>query len=366
MVIAIALIAIFDKPNPVRKVLNETWLPFFVISLVALVIAPSFINALKTYLALLSYASVFALAITLIRNEEDYGRWISAVFLSSLIPVFFGFYDAALGGFASSNGFRINSTFNHPNILAFYLVLMISVGFYFYKAKVSFIPAWLRKSLPIYILIMFSLLLMTKTRSAWVACFVFFSVYAIIYERKYLVFIGLSLVGALMIPEIRDRVLDLSQGNEVVNYSKLNSYAWRKLIWEDGLNWMSPSHYFFGYGLESFRLYSVNFFSMAGGTQSGAHSVFVQLFFETGVFGLSAFIWLHLRVAMLLIPFYKTNKLMIFSGWMFLLEFAFYSYADNMLSYLSFNWYLWFVLGAVYAVNLSKHEKLILDSAKSD
>ena len=224
LVIAIALIAIFEKPNPVRKVLNETWLPFFLISLVALVIAPNFIAALKTYLALLSYASVFALAITLINNEEDYGRWIFAVFLSSLIPVVYGFLDAATGGYISANGFRINSTFSHPNILAFYLVLMISIGFYFFKAKVSFIPAWLRRFLPVYILMMFGLLLMTKTRSAWVACFVFFSVYAIIYERKYLVFIGLSLVGALMIPEIRDRVLDIGQGNEAVSYTHLDVY----------------------------------------------------------------------------------------------------------------------------------------------
>ena len=363
LVILIAIIAIIEKPNPVRKVISTTWLPFFLISLVALVIAPDLKAALKSYLTLISYAAVFALAIILVKDEKDYGRWMLAVFLSSLIPVAYGFIDAATGGYISANGFRINSTFSHPNILAFYLVLMISIGFYFYKTQASYIPLWMRKLLPIYILMMLALLLMTKTRSAWVACIFFFTIYALIYERKYLVLIGLALLTSLLVPEIRDRVLDLGQGNEVINYSRLNSYAWRKLIWHDGLNWMLPKHYFFGYGLESFKYYSVDFFTMSGGANSGAHSVFVQLFFETGVFGLAAFLWLHIKVAKLLIPFYKTNRLMIFSVVMFLLEYAFYAYADNMLGYLTFNWYLWFVVGAAYAVNYSKQQNAVQGSS---
>jgi hypothetical protein len=42
---------------------------------------------------------------------------------------------------------------------------------------------------------------------------------------------------------------------------------------------------------------------------------------------------------------------MIFCAVMFLLEFGLDAYSDNMLAYLCFNWYLWFVLGAAYAVN---------------
>jgi hypothetical protein len=89
---------------------------------------------------------------------------------------------------------------------------------------------------------------------------------------------------------------------------------------------------------------------MSGGVHMGAHSVYVQLLFETGILGLAAFIWLHVKLALLLKPYYKTNKLMVFTAIMFLLEFALNSYSDNMLAYLSFNWYLWFVLGALYAV----------------
>ena len=362
LVILIALIAIIQRPNPVMATLRKTWLPFLLISFVTLFIAPEFVTGLKAYLVLVSYAAIFALAITLIQSEEDYGRWMRAIFFSSIIPVAYGFVDAARGGFVSSEGFRISSTFSHPNIFAFYLVLMISLSFYFFKAKASYIPVFIRRTLPIYILIMLALLIMTKTRSAWASCFAFFTLYAIIYERKYLILIVLLPVIGFMIPEVRDRFADLAQGNQVVNYSKLNSYAWRKLIWQQGINWMEPKHYLFGYGLESFEYYTADFFTMPGAMLSGehhaAHSVYVQLFFETGGLGLGAFVWIYFKLGKMLLPFYKANKLMIFTTITFLLEFALNAYSDNMLSYLSFNWYLWFVLGASLAAGHLKKQQV--------
>ena len=175
LVILIALIAIIQQPSPVSRILKQTWLAFLVISLITLGFAPEFITALKTYLTLVSYAAIFSLAITLIKSEENYGRWMRAVFYSSFIPIVYGFIDSATGGFASSEGFRISSTFSHPNIFAFYLVLMISLGLYFYKSNASYIPIFFRKTIPIYILLMLALLVMTKTRSAWATCFIFFS-----------------------------------------------------------------------------------------------------------------------------------------------------------------------------------------------
>jgi O-antigen ligase len=355
LIILLATIALLENPKPAGKLFKQTWLAFLIISFISLAYAPEFITGLKTYLALVSYAAVFILAITLIKSETDYGRWMRAVFYSSYIPVAYGFVDAATGGFKSEDvGFRISSTFSHPNIFAFYLVLIISISFYFYKVKASYIPTFIRRTIPFYILTMLALLVMTKTRSAWASCLAFFLIYALIYERKYLLFITIAPIAAFLIPEIRDRILDLAQGNEVINYSRLNSYAWRKLIWHDGLTWMQPSHYFLGYGLEAFKHYSIDFFSMAGDKEMGAHSVFVQLFFETGALGLAAFVWLHFKVGKNLYAFYAQNRLMIFSAIMFLLEFALDAYSDNMLAYLSFNWYLWFVLGAAYAVNYQK------------
>lgn len=365
LVIVMALIALFERPNSLRSVslrsvMRQTWLPFLAIAFFTIFIAPDITLAIKSYLTFLSYASIFTLAIAVINNEKDYARWILAVFISSVIPVLYAFIQLANGGYVghAEEGLRVSSTFAHPNIFAFYLVLMISLSFCFYKTKTLHIPLFLRRTLPFYIIVLLALLLLTKTRSAWVSCSAFFMIYALLYERKYLLYILLAPIVVFMIPEMRDRLLDLGQGNEVVNYSQLNSYAWRKLIWHDGLSFMSPSHYFFGYGIDAFKERSIDFFTMSGGRKAGAHSVFVQLFFEIGTFGLAAYIWLHFKTATLLTPFYKKNKLIIFTMVMFLLEFGFEAYADNMLDYLSYTWYLWFVLGATYALTSLKPQEL--------
>jgi hypothetical protein len=81
----------------------------------------------------------------------------------------------------------------------------------------------------------------------------------------------------------------------------------------------------------------------------------VQLIFDTGVIGLLTFVWLYGSLTFRLAQFYKTNKLMIFSAIMLLWQYAMIAYSDNMLSYLAFNWYFWFVLGATYS--LAYHEK---------
>jgi hypothetical protein len=237
LVIFMAVIAVIEHPIPARKVFRQTWLLFLLIAFLSVFFAPEKLIALKYFLVLLSFASTFVLAIVLINSEEDYGRWIKAILLSSIIPVLYGFIDLATGGYngQQSEGLRISSTFSHPNVFAFYLVLMISLSFYCYKAKASFIPVFIRRTLPIYIFILLALLVLTKTRTAWVSCAAFFTMYAFFYERKYLLYILLAPVVAFMIPEVRDRLLDLGQGNQVINYSKLNSYAWRKLIWHDGL-----------------------------------------------------------------------------------------------------------------------------------
>lgn len=360
LVIIITLLAIIQKDFQLRSILIKTWVPFLLVLLIAVGFAPDFTHAVKSYLSLISNAAMFALALTLVKTQADYGRWMRIVLLSSLIPVFYGFVDYATGGVVYADaGKRVASTFSHPNILAFYLVLIITLSFYFIKSKVTYIPASVKRLLPLYIIMMIALLLFTKTRSAWVVCFVFFALYGLVYERKYLLFVIVSPLVALLIPEMQDRIIDLTQGNEVVTYGTLNSYAWRKYIWESSLSWMQPSHYFLGYGLESFMHYSIDFFPLAGNMETGAHNVYVQLIFDTGVVGLLSFVWLYGSVAFYLAQFYKANKLMIFSAVMLLCQYGLLAYSDNMLSYLAFNWYFWFVLGATYSIAYHDKKRLI-------
>jgi O-antigen ligase len=358
LVIMIALLILIEKPLKIDvnlKSITWAWVIFLGLSGVSLAYAPGFIASLKIFLIYVSYAAMFVLGLALVKSERDFGKWIKAVVLSSLIPVAYGILSLAIGGngvrFSIQEGLRLQSTFPHPNTLAPYLVLVITICFYLFRTKSQLVSQVFLKTIPFYILLLLGLVLMTKTRSAWVACYLFFGLYALFYERKYLVVIILAPFFALLIPDVQERVFDLMRDNDfgANGYGRLNSYAWRKQIWTNAISWMTAPHYILGYGVSSFIHYSTEF-GMANAFERqkfeiNAHSVYVQMFFELGIFGVISFIYLIYAHIKTLMSVYSKNKLLIFTVIVLLVEFLFESYSDNMMDYLIFNWYLWFVVG---------------------
>jgi O-antigen ligase len=228
--------------------------------------------------------------------------------------------------------------------------LVISLGLYVLKSDATTLSTQNRLILTGYTFFMLALLMLTQTRSAWIACFSLFAVYGLIFERRYLLYLILIPLLALLIPSVRDRVLDLGAGNEVVQYAKLNSFAWRVYIWESGLKWMRPEHYLLGYGIDSFQHYSPTFFPLAGKTNFGAHNLYVQWIFELGALGLLAYLWLFGRLLWLLRKMLPIDKLGGFILISLVIQYLMVSFSDNMAAYLVFNWYFWFVAGSACAV----------------
>jgi len=358
LVIIIAILTIFEKKNdtqPDVADIKRAWVIFLTLSCLSLAYSPAILQSVKVFLIYVSYASMFFLGMKLVNSQNDFDKWIKAVALSSIIPVLYGLFCLVFGGrglaFSYQEGFRLRSTFPHPNPFAPYLVLMITVCFYIYKSKVTSLGAGMRRLLPFYILLLIGMLIMTKTRSGWVACYLFFFLYALIHERKYLFLVISAPFLALLIPEVQERILDLTSDNDFGSsgYGRLNSYAWRIKIWTDSISWMSKSHYFMGYGLYSFIHHSTSF-AMANAFEKqefdiNAHNIYVQLFFELGILGLLSFSYLIFQLFKKLLSIYKFNRLLVFTVIVILLEFVFMGYADNLLDYLVFNWYLWFTLG---------------------
>lgn len=358
LVILIAILTLFEKNEPLQqdvRGIKRAWVIFLTLSCLSLAYSPATLQSIKVFLIYVSYASMFFLGMRLVNSQKDFDKWIKAVALSSIIPILYGLFCIVFGGrglaFSYQEGFRLRSTFPHPNPFAPYLVLMITICFYIYKSKITAIGPSIRRLLPFYILLLIGMLIMTKTRSGWVACYLFFFLYALLHERKYLFIVILAPFLALLIPEVQERVLDLTSDNDFGSsgYGRLNSYAWRVKIWSDSIAWMSKSHYLTGYGLYSFIHHSTSF-AMANAFEKqefdiNAHNIYVQLFFELGIFGLMAFLYLIFQVLKKLLSIYQFNKLLVFTVIVILMEFAFMGYADNLLDYLVFNWYLWFTLG---------------------
>jgi O-antigen ligase len=350
-VILIALLLVAEKPSVIPKRVLAMWGPFLVLALVSLAMAPVKGDATRAYLALISYFAIFVSAFYLVRSQDDFKRCVRIVLWSSVLPAIYALADIAVhGGVTGPNGARLQSTFAHPNIFAFYLTLVVSLGLYVLKSASYSLATRNRVILTGYTFLMLALLVLTQTRSAWIACFSLFAAYGLFFERRYLLYLVLIPLLGLLIPSVRDRLLELGAGNEVVQYAKLNSFAWRVYIWESGLNWMRPEKYLFGYGIDSFQHFSPTFFPLAGKTHFGAHNVYVQWLFELGGLGLAAYLWLFgclLWWLKKMLPIDKLGGVIVLS---LVVQYLIVSASDNMISYLVFNWYFWLVAGSACAV----------------
>ncbi|MDQ8021982.1 MAG: O-antigen ligase family protein [Moraxellaceae bacterium] len=358
MVLLIAAMYFVREPRALPRNVLWPWLVFMSMLVVGVVRAPVMGDAVRISLSLMSYAAVFVIAHYMVTQGRDFRFCVRVVMWSAVIPVLGALWSLATGRSGDPAEFRLAGLFSHPNIFAFYLVLIVALALYVMKQPDTRQRGWLG----VFMLLLLGLLVMTKTRSAWISCAAVFGVYALLFERRYLIYLSLAPLVAMMLPEVRERVLDLGSGNEYYTYAKLNSFAWRQLIWETGLNWMRPSGYALGYGLEAFVFHSVNFFPLAGGKTHGAHNIYVQVFFDLGAVGLGAFLLVFLSMLRELFAARHVDKLGSAVTIMLVAAYLVAGFSDNMLGYLVFNWYFWFICGAGCAYWHSIRMKLRKDA----
>jgi len=174
-------------------------------------------------------------------------------------------------------------------------------------------------------------------------------VYASIVDKRYL--LCLPLVPFIIyLPNVAERLSDLQTGNLDYGYAQLNSYEWRKILWQSALDWLmeNPSEYLvLGYGLGSFEHYQPLFFPRGEGV--GAHNALLQIFFEMGILGVLGVLWLFVSLFAKLKVGYSFDKAGAMIMMTLALAYLVASYSDNMLDYLVFQWYFWFIMGVVCA-----------------
>jgi O-antigen ligase len=343
-VILIAILLVFEKPKQAPASAYAAWLPFLGMLLLGVLISPVKGDALRLFLAVLSHFAMFIAGFHCVRDKREFRQLLTLIVCSSIVPVLYSAVDFALHH--GMGEFRLQSTFSHPNVLAFYTTIVIGAAFYLLKSLPKGENPGQKVVLTAYIFVLLGVLLLTQTRSAWTATAITFTIYALLFERRFLLYMFVLGAVALMIPGVFDRIADLGQGNTVKTNASLNSFAWRVYLWQTGLGWMRPSAYMLGNGLLSFKEYSQIFFPLAGKMKWGAHSVYVEIIFELGLAGLLSFCWLYLKVLLGLVKLIKIDPLAAFSLIVIILNFLICCFSDNMLDYLSYAWYLWFAVGA--------------------
>jgi putative inorganic carbon (HCO3(-)) transporter len=334
------------------------------ITLVGVVRSPMPPDAFKLFLSVVTAFSAFIIGSYLADEDGSPDKVMKLVLWSSFVPSAMGLVMWSTGfAFSASQNFdafegaeanRFSGPFSHPNLLAFYCLLAIIALLYLWRSHRATNKGWVNVAAPLYLGVLIFFLLLTKTRSAWGACALVFFLYGLLFERRFLGYLALGLVLSTAVPSVQERIADVFQGTQYVMYAKLNSYAWRALLWEQALNWMPASSYPFGNGLESFRFNSTEFFVLSNRAMIGAHNVYLEVFFELGVVGLMAWVALLLAPALKILPLLKTRRLLAACGLLLVVLYAVVCYSDNMLSYLVVNIYFWLMVGAI--VGLAHYE----------
>lgn len=326
--------------------LRNIWLPFLLICAIAVLYSPLQFDATRRVFIYVCYFSLFGLAFVVVKSERDVLLFLKLVVISSVLPVVYGLFEI-LSGIDWFDESRIRSTFSYPNMFSFYLLAVSGVILFLTTTERIRITGRLRLFLTLYLIPLLIVLMMTKTRSAWIGCFMLFFLYGIAHDRRVLIPVLLAAPLALAIPAVNERIMELMSENDYIGGPAvlLNSYAWRKLLWDDTFVYIWQ-HPIFGYGLHSFPFYSAEFFSPApGGTY--AHNDYLQVLFETGLVGLIAFLWIFWRCFTWLISRWRFEKVGATAAAAIMAAYLICSYSDNLLEYLPYQWEYWFPFGVI-------------------
>src|SRR5260221_5128731 len=179
--------------------LRTIWLPFLILAFAAVIYSPVQLEALRKFFTYFCFFVMFSFGFAVVRSERDLLYFLKMIVLSSVPPVTYGLVQIATGLDLYDDG-RIRSTFSHPNIFAFFIIIIIGIILFLQCTSRLKTSGRYRLVLSVYLFPLLILLIFTKTRKAWIGCAVEVFVYGMGYYRKALGFLFFAPIGSLAIP----------------------------------------------------------------------------------------------------------------------------------------------------------------------
>jgi putative inorganic carbon (hco3(-)) transporter len=333
----------------------KVWLPFLIVATLSVAWAPDKGLAIRMLLVLFTYASFFAIPFYLRKKFRSNAWLLKAMIYSAILPATVGVLEYLF--FLHSSG-RVFSTFDHPNVFAFYLTVIVGVIFFLLSSSMVQFKPFIRKMMIPYSGLLMGLIVLTQTRSAWFGVLLILAAFAFFRDRRYLLLL-LLLPMLLLVPAVSDRLDDLGHGTEFKGEIQseadtVNSFAWRTLMWQSAIEDAADTP-LFGKGLASFGSNALRFFPLADLKNGysvkgiGAHSAYVQAGYETGLVGLACYLSIFFRLIYRALRYFRRDPagtLMLIS---IIICYMSESFSDNIFEYGSLNQYFWGLLGIVFA-----------------
>jgi putative inorganic carbon (HCO3(-)) transporter len=320
-----------------RHGVGPWWVLFIGLAVASLVHTPDLPEAVRFCAMVGTNIALLVLPFALFRTEHDLNAGLLIVVASAVVPI--------LVGLTQLSEERIEATFPHPNIFAFYLCAVVIASAALLRQRKQLSPLVRRFVIGVLVACLF-MLIETKTRGAWFGVAVAGLTYALLFNRRLLLLLPFTPL-VLLSSEVRERLLDIGTPTEYIGDGvNANSLVWRQVLWESAYSWFREAP-LLGYGIDSFHIYSPRFFAWeAVGYHS--HNVYVQVAFELGVIGLFFFVMILLRLAWIA---WRRRQFAHEESGILISLVVFYAvicYSDNILYYLSFNWYFWFLVGVFH------------------
>lgn len=300
-----------ERSHPLRVTpIHLVVLLYWGISVVATALSPVKVDAAKGLMKLTLYLLFFALMARVLRSRR-FRSWIILLFLlvSLLVSVygmrqwFFGAEALATWVDPTSNAAKLTRVYSYlgnPNLLAGYLEPAVALS----MAAIFAWQRWLPKALALTMFVVNSAcLVLTFSRGGWIGFIVSLFVFLVLLVYWYSVRLpaqwrpwampvllggsaGVLLLAVLFVEPVRDRVSSLFVGrNDSSNNFRMNVWASViEMIKDRPVLGIGPGNNAFN------KIYPQ--YMRARYSALSAYSIFLEVAVETGLIGLTCFLWL--------------------------------------------------------------------------
>ncbi|MHB1393731.1 MAG: O-antigen ligase family protein [Clostridia bacterium] len=258
-------------------------------------------NSMFALLIHIAYILFYFILVNTIKTRQQLYTIVALLVLSTTVTSLYGLYQLKTVG-ATSEAWvdttlfedikaRVGSTFENPNVLGEYLVMIIPLA----AAMLWGQKSWLSRLLTLGLTaIMLVCLVYTYSRGAYIGLMLAFALFAVLRDKRFVI---LGIIGLLMLPF----VLPPSVINRFTSIGNLTdtSSSYRISVWLGSLKlakdyWPSG----IGLGLEPFKLIYPKY-SLNAAYAHHSHNIYIQLLIEMGISG-------FLMFAAMIVVYYKT------------------------------------------------------------
>ncbi len=248
-----------------------------------------FSESIRGFVRIVKYAFLYFALIDLFQSDAKRLKrtfWVLMIvafitFLNGIFQSIFGFDILRHRGIIKEDYLmRIMASFIHPNDFGAYIIFILPLTFCFFSS-------YLKKNQKVFLVISCLLgcycLLRTSSRGAWIGILIGILVYFFFYKKKISMIVPLAIIFLIIVsPNGFDRLKSL--------FAIEQNTVWERVqLWKGTWN-MVKVHPFFGFGVNTFSRYFLEYKPAIYPDIRYTHNSYLQMWSEIGIFGLLVFL----------------------------------------------------------------------------